>query len=561
MSRGRGYRIEGGRQQVGEPPLPPIRAADGGRAAFLREPPRIDYARITEADLLASQYLRLNTLYRIVDKDGVLVDFRMNSEQYDFYRNMHNRNLVLKARQRGFTTVIQLFLLDVALFVPNTSCGVIAHTKDDAQKFFDLKIKLAYDNIPEDFKARHCPTEVRSNERELKLSNGSIISVGTSMRSTTLQYLHISEFGKLCAKFPEKADEVVSGALNTVSADNWITIESTGEGTAGHFFDMCQAARAQGEHDGELTPMDYKFFFYPWWTAGDYTLAQTQAPTDADAKYFNELERESHIRLTPAQRNWYIAKNREQGSRMWREYPSTPDEAFRGLIEGAPLSRVMSQIRREGRIRPLPWQRALPVNTFWDLGRNDMMAIWFHQRVGFEDWFIDYHEDNFQQIEHYADVLNDKPYTYGEHYLPHDGDVIELSRTDGRSRREILENLVDGDWQCVDRIPTEEEGMNITRSAMGSVYFDIERTKRGVQCLENVRYRWDKNLAAFQPHLLRTQHKHGYDAFAQWGHGYRHRKGMQGPAVSDNALSRAASLQPTRRGAGRYARSSTDWRT
>jgi hypothetical protein len=554
-----GTKVYGGLR--GTPAPPPVKGRDGGRADFLKPLPRLDYERITEDDLLSSQLLRLNTLYRIVDKDGVLHDFRMNREQWDFFRNMHNKNIILKARQRGFTTLIQLFLLDTALFRPNTSCGVIAHTKDDAEKFFDLKIKLAYDHIPADFKARHLPRQVRSNEGELKFANGSIISVGTSMRSSTLQYLHISEFGKLCVKFPEKADEVVSGALNTVSASNWVTIESTGEGTHGHFFDMVSEARKLAEHDQELSPMDYKFFFYPWWTAHDYKLSQQQAPTDADSKYFLELQDQSNIYLTGEQRNWYVAKMREQKERMWREYPSTPDEAFRGLIEGAPLSRMMAQLRRDGRIRPLPWQRGLPVNTFWDLGRNDKTAIWFHQRVGFEDWFIDYYETNFQPIEHYARVLIDRPYVYGEHYLPHDGEVVELSRTDGKSRLEILEDLVDGDWQIVDRIATEEEGVNITRNAMGSCYFDTEKTAKGVVCLENVRYRFDKNLQEFQPHLMRTQHKHGYDAFAQWGHGYRHRKGLTPQAASDNALSRAATLQATRRGASRYTADKTDWRT
>ena len=53
---------------------------------------------------------------------------------------------------------------------------------------------------------------------ELLFSNNSSIRVGVSMRSGTLQYLHISEYGQVCARFPEKAREIRTGALNTVQA-------------------------------------------------------------------------------------------------------------------------------------------------------------------------------------------------------------------------------------------------------------------------------------------------------------------------------------------------------
>lgn len=533
----RGYRVD--ESLLGPPPADlPVR--DGGRADHIKFVPFIDYTKISELDILQNQFIRLNTIYKIVNKQGQLVNFEMNSEQYDFYRNKHNLNIILKARQCGFTTVIQIFLLDTALFTPNTSCGVIAHNREDAEKFFDKKIKLAYDHIPADFKRKYVPDADRSNTNELKFSNGSYISVGTSMRSDTLQYLHISEFGKLCAKFPDKAAEVVSGALNTVAAGNWIAVESTGEGAYGAFHDMCQSARALADVDAELSPMDYKFFFYPWWLSREYRLAQHQEPSDEDTRYFGELAKFSGVVLDQGQRNWYVAKRREQKERMWREYPSTPDEAFRGIIDGAPLSRIMSQLRRRGHVTRVPWAQAHPVNTFWDLGRNDKTAIWFHQRVGFENRFIDYYEDRLLPLSHYAQVLKERPYTYGEHYLPHDVDVVELTRSDALSRREVLESLGVRPVIVVPRIVSEEEGVNATRENMSNCYFDSVKCEAGLKCLENVRYRWDERLQEFQPQLMRTQFKHGYDAFAQFGHGYRHRAGTVVERSETGNISRAA---------------------
>ena len=62
-------------------------------------------------------------------------------------------NVILKARQLGFTTFIQLFMLDACLFNPNIRAGTIAHTLDDARVIFRDKVKFVYDNLPEDLKA------------------------------------------------------------------------------------------------------------------------------------------------------------------------------------------------------------------------------------------------------------------------------------------------------------------------------------------------------------------------------------------------------------------------
>ena len=519
---------------------------------------------MTDEALLRSQFLRLNTLYKIVDKDGILRPFRMNAEQYHFYCNMHNLNIILKARQRGFTTLIQLFLLDTALFTDNTSCGVIAHNKDDAKKFFDKKIKLAWDHMPADFKRNHCPSAEQDSATTLKFSNGSYISVGTSLRSDTVQFLHISEFGKMCAKFPDKATEVVSGALNTVSVGNWITIESTGEGAHGHFYDMTMEAKKLADMDAELTPMDYKFFFYPWWEAREYSLSNYVEQDADDRRYFRELEEHSGVVLTRMQCNWYVKKRKEQRERMWREYPSTPEEAFRGIIEGAPFSRIMSTMRRRGHICHVPWARNYPVFTFWDLGRNDKTAIWFMQQIGFEIRFIDYYEDNFQPLDHYAQVLLAKPYTYGEHYLPHDAEVTELTRSDSKTRWEVLESLGVKPTIIVPRIQSEMEAVNMTRNNMSNVYFDEKKCEKGIVCLENVRFKFDEKLQEFQPNLLRTKHKHGADAFMQYGHGYRHlRKDRNATKVtSGTALARenrgGGRVRKTRR---TFRHDDRDWRT
>jgi hypothetical protein len=186
---------------------------------------------------------RLNNLYWIVDKEGNRVKFELNWAQANLFDHMHFMNVVLKARQLGFTTFIQIFMLDACIFNANIRAGTIAHRLDDAKTIFRDKVKYPYDNLPDGLKNRIC--KVSDSADELLLSNNSSIRVGTSLRSGTLQYLHVSEYGKLCAQFPDKAREVRTGALNTVQSGQVVFIESTAEGQEGHFFDLCENARSK----------------------------------------------------------------------------------------------------------------------------------------------------------------------------------------------------------------------------------------------------------------------------------------------------------------------------
>src|SRR5215510_4045420 len=206
---------------------------------------------------------RLNNLYHVIDKDGRKVPFHPNWAQLELLDGLHHMNCILKARQLGFTTFIQIFMLDACLFNSNVRAGTIAHKLDDAKVIFRDKIKYPYDQLPEQLRAA-IPI-AKDSADELLFTNNSSIRVGTSMRSGTLQYLHISEYGKLCAQFADKAREVRTGALNTLQAGQVVFLESTAEGREGHFYDLCESAQAKHRRGEPLTPLDFRFGFYPWW--------------------------------------------------------------------------------------------------------------------------------------------------------------------------------------------------------------------------------------------------------------------------------------------------------
>jgi hypothetical protein len=67
----------------------------------------------------------------------------------------------------------------------------------------------------------------------------------------------VSEFGKICAQFPLKAQEIISGALPAVDHNGVICIQSTAEGREGAFYDMTQRAHALQQQGRPLSKLDY----------------------------------------------------------------------------------------------------------------------------------------------------------------------------------------------------------------------------------------------------------------------------------------------------------------
>lgn len=481
---------------------------------------------------LADRAWRLNNLYFIKDKRGEKIRFRLNRHQRRLLETKHFRNIILKARQLGFTTFIQIFMLDACIFEANTNAGVIAHNRDDAQAFFKDKIKFAWDNIDpwimELFQKKNFTVDA-SSASELRFSNGSVIRVGTSLRSFTCQILHISEYGKLCAKFPDRAEEVRSGTLPTVPNDGIIFIESTAEGRSGDFFDKCETSR---KHVGDLTELDFKFHFIAWHEDPEYSIDAAPLLTNHYNEYFSRLEKRG-VSLADGQKAWYIKMDAALGDKMKREYPSYPEEAFEAAIEGAYFAAQMAQIRAKGQICNVPIEPGIPIHTFWDLGK-DTTAIWFFQKVNFDYRFVDYFQDSDEFMDYYIHVLQSKedggkPYLYGDMYLPHDGDRTSLA-SDASPARILYQNGYR--VRIVNRTLRKIDSIARARRILPMCWFShkcderIEQKKgnpvSGIMCLDAYRKDWDDKLGVWKKEPRHDDASHGADAFMTFADGFFH---------------------------------------
>ncbi|CRY60451.1 bacteriophage terminase large subunit [Yersinia kristensenii] len=317
-----------------------------------------DIAAMSEAEQIAyikahlsDVWWRLNNLYKIVNEDGELVTFRMRPAQRELFKNMHYRNIILKARQLGFSTGIDIYLLDQALFNKNLSCGIIAQDLPAAGEIFSTKISVPFDNLPPWLRATFQISTRRegANGGHIEFAHGSKIRVSTSFRSGTVQRLHISEHGKICAKYPAKAKEVRTGTLNAIKDGCIVFIESTAEGVGGDFHTMSTRAMDLGQLNLPLTSQDYKFHFFAWWQDPKY---QTSVPTGGlrlskyHQAYFAAVEQAMGITLLDEQKQWYIRKEIEQQEEMKQEFPSTPSEAF--LTSGRRVFAAINVMQAEG---------------------------------------------------------------------------------------------------------------------------------------------------------------------------------------------------------------------
>lgn len=474
---------------------------------------------------LADPWWRICNLYWIIDKDGKAVRFEPNPEQEQLYRELHTRNAILKARQKGFSTFIQILALDQCLFNDHFAASVIADTLAAAMKLF-RKAAFAYDMLPDEVRERR-PLKSRS-KTELLFENGSSFSVGTSARGGTVHLLHVSEMGKIARKYPEKAREIVTGAFEAVPLDGLIFVESTAEGNGGEFFEMCDSGRKKKEAGETLTELDFKLHFFPWFNSQEYRLAAEPVHlSSADEKYFRKVQAEARVTLDTQQRVWYLKKREVLKRDMKREYPATIKEAFEQAIEGAIYGDEMTTLRERGRICSVPVDPFEPVNTFWDLGSNDFTAIWLHQRVGAWDNFIGYMHGSHKGLRKWWAELLDWQATngverWGRHFLPHDGNA-ERQGEDIESARSVLEDKLHvKNVEIVPRVSGIDIGIDLTRERMvQTVRIDEHACAEGIKCLDSYQYEWDEKRGQWREHPLHNWASNGADAFRQWAQGYQ----------------------------------------
>jgi phage terminase large subunit len=198
------------------------------------------------------------------------------------------------------------------------------------------------------------------------------------------------------------------------------------------------------------------------------------------------------------------------------EYQQEFECSFEASVKGSIYGKELEAARSAGRVCNVPYDPALPVDTDWDLGIGDAMAIWFSQslRSG-EVRLIDYHEASGEGFPYYANVLSQKGYVYGSHWAPHDIQVRELGS--GKSRLDVAAGF-GLRFKVTPRITGREgveieEGIAAARLLMPRCWFDETKCKPGLEALSNYRRDYNQRLNEFKPTPVHDWSSHAADAF------------------------------------------------
>jgi len=265
--------------------------------------------------LLNDKEFRMNHLYKIITKDSKLITYKWNLAQEDYNNNKVDLNIILKARQHGFSTDGLLDLLDRTISTKHTNSAIVSHEQKNVQTLFEI-VKRGYENLPDQLK----PRVSFDNRNELYFPElDSKIYVTLDTRGHTVHNLHVSEVA-----FIKNAEERMTGILESVPRGGRITLESTANGMGGMFYEEWNNPHGQ-----------FKKHFYNWMWAEEYRVPTDKMMDELDAeyrelsvKYGTIADIRTRYMLDKEQFNFYIQKVRRHKQYVMQEYPTTVTEAF-----------------------------------------------------------------------------------------------------------------------------------------------------------------------------------------------------------------------------------------
>ena len=292
--------------------------------------------RPAQLDALFSPRGEIQSLMRIRSARGKVVPFHFNPAQEHYAQHATSRDIILKRRRLGFSTLKLAEGLARAAFL-GERCGIVSHNMRLTREFLRV-VGLMYDSIPSQFR----PEADRRNADEMVFKPlGGSLTIGTARadlfgRGDTFQFIHWSEV----AHSPVPVDRDIWLGMSEAASEGDISWESTANGQAGLFYEEVLAAL------GGDTP--WTLHFYPWWWGADTLLLGVEWPDLGPLDPHEEYLR-THEGLDAGRIAWRRQKRRQLGPKFAQEYPESVLDAFiasgSNYFDPLRLQEVMRQCR------------------------------------------------------------------------------------------------------------------------------------------------------------------------------------------------------------------------
>lgn len=177
-------------------------------------------------------------------------------------------------------------------------------------------------------------------------------------------------------------------------------------------------------------------------------------------------------------------------------------------LSGAFYAKQMQDAMGGQRIRSVPYDPNLPVETWWDLGLDDETSIWFAQRVGQEIRLIDYEEASDRSLLDWVKVVLGKNYIYSHHVGPHDLAVREYSTGTSRFDFAARHGM---NFTVAPKLPVAD-GIDAVRRMIPTCWFDETRCANGIEALKAYRKEFDDKRQVFRDTPYHDWASHAADA-------------------------------------------------
>jgi hypothetical protein len=167
--------------------------------------------------------------FKIIDKSQQEIPFTLNSIQEKYLEHdMTGRDVILKARQQGFSSLILAMFTADFILKPNTVNYVVADIDDNASDLLQ-RVKY-YLKAYEEITGVKVPLKYNSKTELVNEAMNSIYKIGTAKnaefgRSKTITNLHLSEFA-----FYPNPKNIIAGAGQAVVENGRLIIETTANG-------------------------------------------------------------------------------------------------------------------------------------------------------------------------------------------------------------------------------------------------------------------------------------------------------------------------------------------
>ena len=311
----------------------------------------------------------IQNFLKIRTKEGTVVPLVLNAPQRRLYEAVQQqwragkpvRIIILKARQMGFSTLVEAIIFFLTATARYVESMIVAHEEKSTDNLFRMS-KRFYDELPRQLR----PMLRASNAKELVFDRpsrskgeekglGSRICCATAGgkgvgRSYTLRCLHLSEF----AFWPGDKRSTFAGLAQAVPdrPGTAIFVESTANGYD-EFKKMWDDA-VQAQRDGTD---GYIPIFFAWYEMEEYR----RKPLPGFKRTAEEEEMAAAFGLDDEQlawRRWCIAVQCGGDLDLFhQEYPSTPDEAF--ISTGRCVFDKAALVLRRERVRKAEWETGM----------------------------------------------------------------------------------------------------------------------------------------------------------------------------------------------------------